>query len=227
MTYAQLKQAILDALIDTPTIVQNAVPRLVNQAIAELEQRFNFKVMQANQAFTTTINSRTLTPAGLPDDFKEYRINAYFTEQLGGSREVEVISDRSVAMRRWATDDIGQPAHLVEDAGVLEIWPLPDGISDYTDGEYRITLPYWKYLPDLSADSDTNWFTTNAEQFIINWATAEGFALDWDEKRSDYWTQRADKEALRVILTGKKSYYSEGDTLVPYQGALDAQVRMR
>lgn len=222
MTYLELQTAVLTALIDTPTMVQDAVPRLVNQAIRELQQRFNFRIMQANQEYLTVTSSRTLSPSTMPDDFKEFRKRAFYTEFLGGNREVDVLSDRGSILRRWNTDDIGGPHQLLLDAGVLEVWPLPDNVSDYSDGQYRITMPYWKYLPDLAADADTNWFTLNTTQYIINWAVAEGFALDWDEKRSDYWRDRADKEALRVILTGKKEYLSQNDTLVPHLGALES-----
>jgi hypothetical protein len=222
MTYLELQTAVLTALIDTPTMVQDAVPRLVNQAIKELQQRFNFRVMQANEEYLTVGSSRTLSPAGMPDDFKEFRKRAFYTEFLGGNREIDILSDRASILRRWNTDDIGDPHQLLLDAGTLEVWPLPDGVSDYVDGQYRITMPYWKYIPDLQADGDTNWFTLNAVQYIINWATSEGFALDWDEKRSGWWRDRADKEALRVILTGKKEFYSQSDTLVPHQGALES-----
>lgn len=222
MTYAQLKQAVLDALIDTPTIVQNAVPRLVNQAIQEIEKRFNFKAMEANQAYLTTTGSRTLTPSVLPVNFKEYRGKTVYTQNLGGSRELDVVSGRDAVLRRWSTTDIGDPHQLMVDTGVLEVWPLPDGISDYTDGQYRINMPYWAYLTDLSNDADINWFTTNAVQYIINWATSEGFALDWDDKRADKWEVRAEKAAQRLIITGKHQFLSEGDTLVPHLDALEA-----
>lgn len=225
MTYLELRQAVLDALIDTPTIVQNAVPRLVNQAIKRIEQRFNFKIMEANQAYLTTKFVRSLTPTVLPADFKEYRGKPVYTGSLGTSREVPVAPHRDSVLRRWATDDIGDPHSLIVDASALEVWPLPDGVSEDPDGEYRINLPYWKYLPNLIADGDTNWFTLNADQFIINWAVAEGFALDWDENRADKWEMRAEKEAHAVILTGKKQYYSESDTLVPHQGVLEAQTQ--
>lgn len=223
MTYAEIKAAVFRALIDATVAVQTDIPRLVNQAIVDIEGRFNFKAMQANQAYVTTTGSRTLTPGTIPADFKEYRGKPYYTENLGGSRELDLVSKSSIMHRRWATDDIGDPHQLLVDAGVLEVWPLPDGIGDYPDGEYRITLPYWKLLPDLVNDADTNWFTLNAPQYIINWAVSEGFALDWDEKRSDWWGTRAEKEALRIIIQGKKEYLSETETLIPHQGVLEAQ----
>lgn len=223
MNYIQLQTAALDALIDTPTIVSNAVPRLVNQAILELEERFNFQVMQANASYTTTTDSHTLTPGTLPADFKQFRGRPYYKEFYGGTRSLEVSWDREFVLRRWgdlSDVDTADPRILLVDEG-LEVWPRPDGISDYTDGQYRITLPYWKFLPDLVNNTDTNWFTINTPQYIINWVVAEGFAIDWGDGRDDKWDQRAEKEALRAILTGKRQYLSGFDTFVPHQGALD------
>src|SRR5437868_3357044 len=100
MTYLELQTAALDALIHTPTIVSNAVPRLVNQAIVGLEERFNFQVMQANQSYTTTVNSHSLTPSILPADFKQFRGIPYYADNLGGTRQMEVNWDREYVLRR-------------------------------------------------------------------------------------------------------------------------------
>lgn len=228
MTYIELQNAAKDALIDTPTIVANAIPRLVNQAIIELEDRFNFKIMQAEAAFVTSAGSHTMSPSALPTDFKEFRSHPYYIENLGSSKPMDLVTSRELILRRWSTGptDIGDPHSLVSDT-TLEVWPLPDAASDYPDGEYRVTMPYWKYLPALAASGDTNWFTINAPQYIINWVVAEGFAIDWDENRANYWSQRADKEALRAILTGKKQYLSMTDTLVPHLGALEGPDSVR
>jgi hypothetical protein len=202
--------------------MKNAVPRLVNQAIRELEDKFTFKDMEAQASFVTTLGSVTLSPSTLPTNFKSYRGKPFYTEFLGGSREISIAPNRQSVMRRWNVGDIGAPRHLLVDSGVVEMWPQSDGSSDYPDGQYRITLPYWQYFPDLAASTDTNWFTLNTQQYIINWAVWHAFLIDWDEKRAQTWEAQAEKEARRVILTGKKRYLTETHTLVPLQGVFDA-----
>lgn len=228
MTYLELQIAVADAIIDPVPIVTAAIPRLINQAIKQLEGRFNFKAMQANQAYTTTANSRTLVGASgaLPADFKAFRGLPFYIENLGSSRPMDLVASTESVLRRWNNDDIGDPHSLVVDDG-LQVWPLPDGTSDYANGEYRITLPYWKTLANLAASGDTNWFTLNAEQYIINWTVREGFAIDWDEARMNVWKDRAEEEALRTILQGKKQWLTMNDTLVPHLGALEGPDSVR
>lgn len=228
MTYQEIQNAALEALIDTPTIVSNAVPRLVNQAIRELEGRFKFKAMQANAEYTTLAGTNTLVGNGgaLPADFKAFRGQPFYTESLGSTRPMDLVVSKELVLRRWNTDDIADPHTLVVDDGLFA-YPLADGVSDYPDGEYRITLPYWKTLGNLVNPTDTNWFTENAEQYIINWVVKEGFAIDWDEGRMNVWKDRAEEQALRVILEGKKQWLSFSDTLVPHQGALEGPDSVR
>lgn len=45
-------------------------------------------------------------------------------------------------------------------------------------------MPYWRYLNDLDADGDTNWFTTYGELYILYQATGHGFMADWNETRA-------------------------------------------
>jgi hypothetical protein len=187
--------------------------------------------MQANASYTTTTNSHTLVgnAGALPSDFKEFRGKPFYVEFLGSSRPMDLLWSRQSAIGRWSDQvavDIGDPHSLVVDE-TLEVWPLPDGSSDYADGQYRITLPYWRYLPTLVNTSDTNWFTLNTPQYIINWAVWQGFKIDWDEARAQFWQTETEREALRAILTGKKQFLSADDTLVPYQGALEAPHSVR
>lgn len=221
MQYLDLQNAVYDALIDGPTIVKNAVPRLINQAIRELEDRFKFKDMEANFSYVTTANSVTLSPATMPSDFKHWRGKPFYIEFLGGSREISVAPNRQSLMRRWNVGDIGAPRHWLVDGGAVEVWPASDNASDYSDGQYRITLPYWKYFPDLVNPTDSNWFTLNTQQYIINWTMWHAFLIDWDEKRASTWKAEAEDQSRRAILAGKKRYLSEAGSMVPLQGALE------
>lgn len=221
MTYLELQNAIFDAVIDGPTIVKNAVPRQINQAIRELEDKFSFKDMEAQTSFVTTASSTALSPAIIPTDFKAYRGKPFYTEFLGGSREISIAPNRQSILRRWNVGDFGAPRHLLVDSGAVELWPQSDNASDYPDGQYRVTLPYWKYFPDLVAPTDTNWFTINAPQYIINWGVWHAFLIDWDEKRAQVWESQSDKESRKVILTAKKRYLTETHTLMPLQGVFE------
>ena len=104
------------------------------------------------------------------------------------------------------------------------MYPLPDGLRDYSDGDYRVTVPYWRYLAALSGDSDTNWFTVNAIPWILSRATAEAFALNWDLAREAQWLAKAAVARGIVVNLDKRIWLGGFDTLVPHRGAREAKI---
>lgn len=233
-TYKELQDRVLRRVVDAPSSVTTEVPTLVNAAIRKLEVVHNFRVMQAVASFTTTEATRSL--GAIPSDWKEPREQPpYLVDNDGNAIELKWLPTRADVLRQFSdsnSDDAGQPLALFvgredeDGAGSIEVYPLPDGASDYADGDYRVKVPYWRYLPDLSADGDSNWFTVNAAEFIVADATAEAFYLDWDEKRAQMWEQRAwgplyaargliGGFAARVLKLDKHGRLAATNTLIP------------
>ena len=132
--------------------------------------------------------------------------------QDGSVRFIEVAPDRRSIYGTFTEGDNSFPSVLLIappndnlNTSYMEIYPLPDGLSDWPDGEYRIQIPYFQFLPSLSANSDSNWLTQQppGEQFIICWATAEGFALDWDSQHEAAWKAKAELYIKRMINQDK------------------------
>lgn len=231
-TFLEIQTAVLRNLIDTPTAVSAAVPDLINKSMKRLQQKHNFKVMQASQSYTTTVATRSI--GSVPSDWKRARAKPYEVENNGHVRRLNFVATRTEALLAFADDstrDDGPPRVLLEaepsteaGAAVFEVFPYPDGNSLYSDGEYRIVVPYWKFLTALSGDSDTNWFTTNAEFYLEFMATSEGFAIDWDEERSAFWAQKAAAEYNDVLLTDKRAWIGDLDNLAVHKGARGPQL---
>lgn len=221
--FIALKNEVLAMVIDTPTSVQTYVGAFVNRAIRKLQQKHNFKVMEAEITLTTAQDTRVLGTR--PSDWKQARGEPYYLEELGGFRRMMWVSSKRDALARWGNEpdtDTGDPMALYEDdlPGEFNFFPFSDGLSDYSDGEYRITIPYWKYIANLIADTDSNWFTTNAEDWIVFRATAYAFYADHDEQRAQIWMQRAAQEYQDTMLIDKDRRLAETNTLVPHLGAL-------
>lgn len=221
-TLSELQTEVQSLLIDADTVVQNLTTTWINRAVRKLQVKHNFKVMESSATFTTTYLNRVL--GSRPGDWKEPRGKPYYVEELGRVRPFGWTSSEATAQHRWGTStdfDYGPPRLLFENdlPGELDIYPFPDGLSDYADGEYRIVVPYWKYLGRLIAPSDQNWFTVNGEQYIVYQAVAEGFYANEDEQRAQIWKTRADMEYKDVLLLDKKRRLSETESLVPYIGA--------
>lgn len=233
-TYSELQTRIERRVIDLPSAVTTEIPLLINEALKELQEEHNFKVMEAiGGPYTTTLDTRTLVT--IPSTFKEYRGNPYYVENTGYKVALDMATVPNIqsALDAFQTEDDGEPLLLLEssptDTGSRswEVYPLPDGLSDYDDGEYRIYVPYWRYLPDLSADGDTNWFTVNAREYVIARATAEAFALDWDVEHQTEWLQKAAQYKQRVIKLDKRYWVSGVKTLVPhFDGVNTPNIRM-
>ena len=220
-TFVGIRTRIAAIVLDMPATLSAEVPNLVNDGLKFAMREHNFWCMKAEASFTTTAASATL--GAMPADFKEFRTRPYYTTYDGTVKDVNMSKDYVDAnvYVGISTSDVGYPQLIspsIDEASLL-VRPLPDGASDYTDGEYRVTVPYWKYLDELSADSDTNWFTDKGEQFLINYAAAEAFARDWDEDRSKVWAMRRDASWTSLLKLDKIKSLSGDMTLVPHNGA--------
>lgn len=200
-TFQTLQDRVTRRVIDAPASVVTEVPALVNKALRMLQELHNFRVMETETAqLTTTVATRPLS-AAVPANFKEFRGLPYLVKNDGSTRDLVHAADRAAALDVFSLNDPsdkGEPKLILDpeptdDTGArtLEVFPFPDGLSDWSGGEYRVVIPYWRYVTALSGGTDENWFTSNAEWFLTFLATAEGFYLDWDEARGQMWEARA------------------------------------
>lgn len=231
-TFLELQTEVATALIDTPARVLALVPSLVNRAIRSLQVDHNFRVQKAVLTANTVEGVRLLTTKPVSTNFKEWRGRPYRVSFLGTQNRVNWAVANSEVTAGVNSLSTGFPRFVVEDDNPSEdgnvsinVWPLPDGNSDYVDGEYRVFLPYWKYLADLTVSGQTNWFTTNGHEYIVHTATGYGFQYDWDESRMAVWVQTAANLKDRLIKQDKREVLATVNTLVPHwEGANDAMI---
>lgn len=226
-TYDKLQSRVENRVIDLPSAVSTEVPILINKVLRDLQEDHVFKVMETETGqMQTTANNHTL--ASVPSDLRSYRGKPYYIDNNGETYSLEITSSRQAIHDRFGVDTTihtGSPEALLDpepdDTGSRswEVYPAPDGNSTYSNGEYRIVVPYYRYLPDLSGGADENWFTNNAEWYIIYQATAEAFFMNWDEQRGQIWQALATQELQRVRERDKLFRYSHSDTMVPKFGA--------
>lgn len=198
-TYLEIQNRVNLWCVDLPTEVLNEIPTFVNQAMRELEDDHNFDVMRKRLSANTTAATHTLVSK--PSDWKEPRKDRpWFEQQTGQLSFMGWLPTEEEALKLYnlSLTDTGQPrwlrmADATDDDATqnIEVYPLSNSVSDWTSapvGEYRIRIPYWAYLPELSADGDRNWFTDNAREFLEFWAAGLAFWADQDEERAvTYW----------------------------------------
>lgn len=192
-TLSELRTRITEQVYDAPPFVTSAVvDRWINRAIRKLQERRNYAVMRAELTGNTTLATRTF--AAKPSDWKQaHEDRPYYLRQRGDQvfmKWTVGLEDVRKEFTATATDDKGAPQALYMakptdklGAQVIEVYPYPDGQSDWTSaptGEYRLVVPYWKYLADLSGDSDANWFSNNAEDYIEFYGQSRAFRATWE-----------------------------------------------
>lgn len=239
-TYTQLQSLVLADLIDAPTAVQANVGLYINRAHKRLQDLHNFDVMKAKTSVMSTATA-TRVLAAVPSDFKELRGRPYRLESRGGITYLADPADRAAAIKMWGTADGGEAETSLLDgapravllteptdtdgARNFEVYPLSDGLSTYDNGQYRIVVPYWKYLAELTTGSQSNWLTNNCAEFIEYQAAAYGFFGDWDEGRAAQWTARANAQLLECIKIDRRRQAASIDTLVPRPDAESQRLR--
>lgn len=223
MTFLELQNAVKVNLIDLPTPVLNAVPTLVKRAHRKLQTKHNFFVQKAEKQAYTTLNTRVLAP--VPSDWKRPRSRPYFVPVLGRVRYM-VWGQEAEVQGHYTPSDQGQPSFLVDDGTNLSVWPLPDNLADTDSTNYDVRVPYFKFLPELTNPTDTDWFTANSDAYIEYAASAAGFAMDWDEAHATYWDTRAQQELKDLILVDKERWLGALDTFVPNMGAYGPRTQL-
>lgn len=226
-TLSEITAKVQRRIIDLPTAITTEVNGMVNSAIRTLEQRRKWECCKELVEFTTTAGSNTL--GTVPTNFRGIRGKPYYQPEAGIANQIVWATSKSDVSRAIANDREGAPMFVYVDLAASEstfsrsflIYPLPDGFSDYSGGEYRVKLPYWKTMATLSGSSDSNWFLNNAEDFIVKRATGEGFALNWDEARSQFWYAQAEMTYKDIRTFDTNNRVQGVDTLVPHTNASD------
>jgi len=243
-TFGQLQAFVATNIIDTPAAVVARIPEFINRAMVDLQDRHNFKVMEAlSGPHITAPDTRTLV--AVPANFKEHCDKPYELTASGGLRYLDVAPNRAAVIQEYgsdlaeADDDqiTGCPQAILRSeptaetgATNFEVWPLSDTLSLWADsspGEYRIYIPYWKYVTALSAAGDTNWFTVQGAEFLEYQATSHGFFADWDEERAGVWAQRAGTVLQKVVSADKRFRLSGVTHLLPQPGVMGSRLGRR
>lgn len=245
-TFVQLQNRVLVYLIDAPEAVRNDVPTIINKAIRDLQKEVNWKIMERETLVVTTAGDRLIKTFQPSDLFKQPREKPYGIDPRGSVLRMDWLPTREDVVRQYPapqvqpTDqsDRGQPRHVtyqatdntgtdVQGIKLFEAFPVPNDLSEWDDGNWRIVLPYYAFLPDLSADADTNWFTANGDEFIFCQALGMGFMADWAEDRAAGWFQLAAGHKRLLKKLGAAETLGKSDTLVPRSDIFGARDQWR
>lgn len=243
-TLAEIVTRLERRIIDLPTAVAAESQKLVEEAHREIQELHNFQTMEGLRAVSTAVGQSSL--GAITVNIKDYKGQPWYTDDLGHTYFLRVTHDGTEVRRGFNQDPdlgLGRPRVLLHrrpeavgddtSANFWHVFPIPDGLAITADGEYNIQIPYYSYL----APTVDDWFTDHAEEFLLASATAEAFALNWDERRYAFWRAKAygplyDARNImggdlgRAIARDKRFKASHVDTLVPYMDVNTPKLRL-
>lgn len=248
--FSDIQTRVTRRVIDLPSAVIAEVPKLINVALTKLQEKHDFKVMEQEIAAYTLVNTHalvssiggpvlTIGPSGTAN-VKKWRGEPWFlTYNEGAPKRMSWANGRESI---WGSFDQGGtvsleasfPSILLEEMADdlgnrgISVYPLPDGNSDFPDFEYRITIPAWRYVAQLVAAGDHNWFTDqpSGEEFLVRWAAGEAFALNWDFQKFGVLTAQAEIHYKDLVNADKRARLGAVESFVPHwRGAYQNRTR--
>lgn len=220
-TLSELRARVRRYIIDVPDDTDTELDNWINEALIHAQDQHNFRFQRAEMSEETASGTRKL--ADKPADWKEARSDPWLHTGTGEAELIKWAVSQEQMRGLYSqddSDDTGQPTFVLETPTEFEVYPFPDDNSLWGNGNYRIIIPYWKYLDELSADGDSNEITNDrtGERFVVFGAVAEAFLFNLDEERGRIWMQRAAQELQRLVSRDKRSYLHRDVTLVPHAG---------
>ena len=226
MTFEELQTEVQSWLLDLPSGASTRVPGWINKAIRDAEERHNFLCMEATIAATQTVDQTRLLVAK-PSNWKEHRGDPYRVNQDGSNTPIKWAASEQDMVNTYASTtpaegnptpvDEGAPRYLLERETQIDVYPLPDTESEWTNGNYRVVVPYWKYLADLSQDADENFFTEQAPYYCI-WKAVE-LGLKWNrDERAQSYALDAEREFKKLVRKDKLSRLPDRLALAVHKG---------
>ncbi|MGI9297768.1 MAG: hypothetical protein ACR2QC_07710 [Gammaproteobacteria bacterium] len=219
VTLAQIRARVQTHVVDVVDEITAEFDGWINWAIRVAQETHNFRAMQAEQFKDTTKNVRLLGTKFI--DWKDRRLDPYYVTPEGSNIRLSWATEDQARERYGenTTQDIGPPKDLVErifydgtsDLDQFLVYPFPDALSRQVGpapaaGEYRILIPYYRYLPTLAADNASNYFTDNWDNYVVWLAAAQALFLNEFNERALVFSTKAgyDVSEGAPILSGTR-----------------------
>lgn len=197
-TFVQMKDYVSTRLIDSNNEAVSAatVGQAINDSIAYWKFR-RFWFNEAAYSANFTVQDATIP---LPNMFlvPVTDTGGFFVSYSNIRYPLTKISDTEYD-QLYLDNGYGLPRVYARVGGAYEAYPIPDQA-------YSCHTRYLKDYNDLSADSDTNDFTDNADRLINLWALANLSAeLRQDDKMEAYYRAAAEAEYRNLSVMTDKS----------------------
>lgn len=233
-----IKARVEGLVIDVTAEAAARVEPAVRHAQREIEGDHGFLAMEDEFEFATVEDQRTHASYAKPDRFLRPRSDArpVRVDGKGATQEIDWLIAYGDRAAHYSDDplDKGAPAHLYERDADFEVFPYPDALAPggtlFADGHWRIRVPYFRRQPVLQTvapQNFTNWFTREAEEYLVYRAAAivDAFNRDWEEAALVQVT--AQQQHDRLIREDKRARLAKQRLLRPVRGARGSAFQRR
>lgn len=205
---------------DLPTATADRVQEMIQLGQQRMEEKFTYRVMKVETVPIATVeDSRTLgTTANYVRWLRRLKTPYYQTGD-GDTIEMDWLESRRQIVTEYSelnATEKGAPRNLYEmidpvtGAVTLDIYPFPDNNNSsgtvYTDGNYRIVVPFIQRLPDLTDSVQNNFFTNDppSAEFLENYASARLLFFNRDYENANTFFGLATDALSRSIRADRR-----------------------
>lgn len=159
-TLATLQSEIADAL--NRTDLNSEITQAINAGIAYFAQRYKFWFNETTTTFATVASQFNYSSSdGVPTNIRSID---YLKIAINSTNNVPLIERTYDYIQTANVGNLtGTPSDYAYFKENFWIYPVANAV-------YTLTLSYTKSYTDLSSGSDTNDFTNNAQDLLINYA---------------------------------------------------------
>ncbi len=173
--YGELKTAVADWL--NRDDLTSVIPTFIDLSHAKLNRRL--RVREMIQRSTAGITNQF---SNLPADFLELR---NIQLNVATPKSLEYMTIEQMDQERALGNTAREPAYYTLMGSTIEVFPTPDQ-------SYTLELAYYKDIPAMSADSDTNWLLTKAPDVYLYGALLQAAPYLKDAEETGLWLQAHD-----------------------------------
>jgi len=178
--YSELKATIADWLNHDDSIL--AVPDFI--VLAEAQMQADIAHWRRHAATTLSASTRYVD---LPSDW--YRTIRITVD--GDYRDLELMSTREMADRRWQDEAAGTPRYYRVADGRLELYPSPSEAV-------TLNVEYEQDIPSLSDSNTSNWVLDRAPDAYLYGALIHSATYLADDARIPLWAQMYQAAVTRL-----------------------------
>lgn len=171
----------------------------LNGAIRDIQKDRSWTCMRTREDLTLANGD---TSVALPDLAKELDGKKPVSVVLptGAVFPIDLVSETEETVRTWSGVEALPRMFLLADEDGLSLNVMTPVTQDIT-----LRVRYFKYLADLSGDSDTNWFTDNEWEMVLEKAKHTAFALVNDAQAN----VALDEYSKRFLGAARQDSYRE------------------